>query len=356
MTTEELFEEFRNGIANTTNHVLDTFNSNEKDETDEDPTTMKIISMIVLFSSSQLLGLLPFPLAKCLNLTSPKNSNILSTLLSFGAGVLICTTFLHLLPEVSENVSNLQSRGLIANYPFHLAELLMCVGFFFVALVDQIVHCYLHRYMRQHSENEQSIGPAVVRNRGGVGHGSIADLIENDVENQKREHDDEHERQLTVRGVIRASAPSLQHNTSQNSINLPCNRTVENSPDLPYHHHTLPANASFGGILMVLALSVHELFEGLAVGLENSSSNVFIMFISVFFHKVVISFCVGVERIVAKSGFCSMFLYVFSFAFASPLGIFFGIIISNSSSSADSVSSSEVLSVFLQGNQYSYIN
>jgi solute carrier family 39 (zinc transporter), member 1/2/3 len=238
---------------------------------------------------------------------------------------------------MAPSFSHLQQKKLIAEFPFHLGELLMCLGFFFVALVDQVVHWLLHHYQDLQTNPSEMITAAVTR-RSRRGIGSVADLIENDMENQKREHDDEHERQVAT-------------HQSGTTLSISNNRIVlaepSCTPELPYHHHALPATASFSGLLMVLALSVHELFEGLAVGLENSSSNVMIMFISVFFHKVVISFCVGVERLVAKSGFCSMFFYVFSFAFASPLGIFLGIIISTSSS--NQVASTEVLSVILQG-------
>jgi zinc transporter ZupT len=100
MTSDSLLD-----VVNATllEHHNDHDHSHEMDE-DDDPTMAKVVAMVVLFSSSQLLGLLPYPLAKWFNLTSTKNSNVLSTLLSFGAGVLICTTFLHLLPEVSENI------------------------------------------------------------------------------------------------------------------------------------------------------------------------------------------------------------------------------------------------------------
>ena len=43
-------------------------------------------------------------------------------------------------------------------------------------------------------------------------------------------------------------------------------------------------------VFTVLALSIHAVFEGLAVGLESSSSNVWTMFAAIASHKFVLTF------------------------------------------------------------------
>ena len=47
----------------------------------------------------------------------------------------------------------------------------------------------------------------------------------------------------------------------------------------------------------VLALSLHAVFEGLAVGLEESTAGVWTLFAAIATHKFVISFCMGVELV-----------------------------------------------------------
>lgn len=59
-----------------------------------------------------------------------------------GGGVLLCTTFLHLLPEVSEAFEELDFTP---DIEIHYAELLMCIGFFVMYFVEECVHVYLHR-------------------------------------------------------------------------------------------------------------------------------------------------------------------------------------------------------------------
>ena len=54
-------------------------------------------------------------------------------------------------------------------------------------------------------------------------------------------------------------------------------------------------STSFRDFLTVLALSLHAIFEGLAVGLEDDAEGVWVLFAAVCSHKFVMSFCIGVE-------------------------------------------------------------
>lgn len=101
---------------------------------------------------------------------------------------------------------------------------------------------------------------------------------------------------------------------------------------------------SIRGLLIVLALSIHELFEGLAVGLESESSLVWLMFGAVSAHKLVIAFCIGMELVVTGTTFLLSVIYVFTFAVVSPLGIGIGIAITG-----DGGNQTEVAAVILQG-------
>ena len=49
--------------------------------------------------------------------------------------------------------------------------------------------------------------------------------------------------------------------------------------------------------MVVVALSVHSLFEGMAIGLEESSSGVWTLMLAISIHAVPIVFCVGTDMI-----------------------------------------------------------
>uniref|UniRef100_A0A6P7F0T3 Uncharacterized protein LOC114324828 n=1 Tax=Diabrotica virgifera virgifera TaxID=50390 RepID=A0A6P7F0T3_DIAVI len=69
------------------------------------------------------------------------------------------------------------------------------------------------------------------------------------------------------------------------------------------------------GLLLTLALCIHELFESLAVGLENSPCNVWYMSAAISAHKFVISFCIGMELVISGIKTYLVVIYVFILSF-----------------------------------------
>lgn len=303
----------------------------------------KVTAMVVLFCASTLCGSIPFLLNRWFHWTdektkSPRSAVVVKCLLYFGGGVLLCTTFLHLLPEVKENIEELQNDGTLPELRFHLAEFLTCMGFFAMFLVEEVIHSYIHRHKKSLEKDVDAFERGKSRNSfirkestdtASVPPTSQQDLISNDLENQKYQmqgHDHHH------RGDHHSDMQT--HDCSNGG----------------HHHSHLPTDlgedmivSSLRGLLVVLALSIHELFEGLAVGLEPSSSKVWLMFGSVAAHKLVLAFCVGVELIVTKTRTWLAMVYVVTFAIVSPLGIGIGILISNHENSSATAIPSAVL-------------
>ena len=53
--------------------------------------------------------------------------------------------------------------------------------------------------------------------------------------------------------------------------------------------------AAMRGLLVILALSLHAVFEGIALGLTVSVRSVWYLFLAIASHKFVIAFCVGMQ-------------------------------------------------------------
>lgn len=53
--------------------------------------------------------------------------------------------------------------------------------------------------------------------------------------------------------------------------------------------------AALRGFLVILALSLHAIFEGIALGLTAAENSVWFLFFAVASHKFVIAFCVGTQ-------------------------------------------------------------
>lgn len=287
-----------------------------------DTMVAKITAMVVLCIASLTFGLIPIKLQKWFKWDKDPKANIwVSILLCIGGGVLLCTTFLHLLPEVAENITELQETGNLPIYSFPLTELLMCVGFFLMYFVEEAVHGYIERRHKKNEINKTFQRTLSIR-RGSNDTKvlSVEDLVG---------------KSISTTDLV----PSLE--------NPMTNHTHHSEHGHDGHSHLVFDDnvvISLRGLLIVLALSIHELFEGLAVGLESSASNVWYMFGAVSAHKLVIAFCIGVELVTNKTKTYLTVVYVGLFAVVSPLGIGIGLGLTHSS-----VEHMEIASVLLQG-------
>lgn len=358
-----------------------------------DIVVAKSTAMAVLFVAALCAGLVPFKLAQWLrwqqgSTEQGRTGLIVSLLLAFGGGVLLCTTFLHLLPEVKENVERLQASGALPHVGFQLAEFLMCVGFFTMYFIEQLVHAYMHsrdaqaqRRSKQTAESAfrrgvsvRESGSAAAAAANGAasatsavarrkkllndqrnGSISVAELIENDANENHHRGSVEDGLDGRYLATVESVQPQVANNNGGHMNGS--NGTGHSKQNDEHSHHQQHAKHGHGhshlhlpvasggnrsndsgdddavasslrGLLIVLALSVHELFEGLAVGLESSASNVWYLFGAVAAHKLVLAFCVGVELIVARTHKWLAFAYVLTFSVVSPLGIGIGILVS----------------------------
>ncbi|XP_076619168.1 zinc transporter ZIP1 isoform X3 [Colletes latitarsis] len=271
----------------------------------------KGVTMIILCVVSTCMGILPMQMAKCLKwntagVANPRSTKLVGLLLGFGGGVLFCTTFLHLLPEVKEGVEDLTENGKLPTLSFSLAEALTCTGFFIMYLVEESVHTHLRKKQTQREANSQK---DVSR--------STNELVENG---------------QTLPNCVSGHSHFNGHGHSHH---LPVIMNEEDDFVI----------SSLRGLLIVLGLSVHELFEGLAIGLESSSTYVWYMFAAVAAHKFVIAFCIGVELIASNTRWYLSVVYICTFAVVSPLGIAIGMFLVGGESAA----ANGILPVLLQG-------
>lgn len=259
-----------------------------------DVVIAKSIAAVTLFLVSVISGIIPFKLAQIYKWNDQsvednqkrqqKTKLIVSILLCFGGGVLLATTFLHLLPDIKAEIIELQEKKLIPEWPVALAELLMCGGFFLIYLIEELVHNYLHRH--QHKKQKQK---NVLEKKDGTaasyedhfkrGINARNSAITNRFSEKEGESNEEY--------LDRSSASDLIPTNQLNNVIIADNIQKKQCHGHGHSHMPLPLEASeeedflvssMRGMLIVLALSIHELFEGLAVGLEKSSGSVYYMF------------------------------------------------------------------------------
>lgn len=269
----------------------------ETNEGVSDLLIAKIVASISLGLSSFLIGLSPLKLQKLFNIQSGSEDKnlVISLLLCFGGGVLLFTTFIHLQPEVREIIADLEDRNKLPSIAHGLptSELIFCFGFFFVYLIEELVHLFLDRKLKDNTLHRTLSVRCPKKDNLTIPRVSL-----NKVEDSS----------------IDASNKELYN--SQSTVNFVISRKHEHN----HHHFDDGLKNSFRGLLAVLALSFHAVFEGLAVGLENSVQKVWYLFAAIATHKLVIAFCVGIELISSKTKLLFVIIYIGTFAAVTPLG------------------------------------
>ncbi|XP_051165418.1 zinc transporter ZIP3-like isoform X1 [Leptopilina boulardi] len=247
-----------------------------------------------------------------------------SLLLCFGGGVLLFTTFLHLAPEVRQSVERHQANGQLATLgSLSLAELLFCGGFFFVYLVEETVHAALtnkpessetllyrtvsvRRCNNNNNNNNNNQSGTSTTTPTATRSWKRTDCNENKNHNKERQ-----QKILPPIYVLSSSSETSHHDNIK--YDLESLKKSENRTD-----------NSIRGLLTVLALSFHAIFEGLAVGLEPSLNSVVYLAAAIATHKLVIAFCVGMELYVARTSTKTILGYLSVFSMVTPFGIVAG--------------------------------
>ncbi|KAF9814542.1 hypothetical protein SFRURICE_020720 [Spodoptera frugiperda] len=122
------------------------------------------------------------------------------------------------------------------------SELTLCIGFFTVYLVDELSHLFYR------SENHERHNPVGEQTR----------LLPRDHDGEMRER--------------------------------------EGTSELCHVSHAEPCNRNSSSVVGLLsALFVHSVLEGLAIGLQESATQVLLLLAAVSSHKFVVGFCLGAE-------------------------------------------------------------
>lgn len=79
--------------------------------------------------------------------------------------------------------------------------------------------------------------------------------------------------------------------------------------------------------VLMIALSVHGIFEGLALGLMKELSQCINLMLSILIHKFAESMSICIAMTKSKMEFREIFKFILLFSFASPLGTTLGIIL-----------------------------
>ena len=122
---------------------------------------------------------------------------------------------------------------------------------------------------------------------------------------------------------------SSDNDTQQNDLYLENNKIDIEKNDTHAHNHIFNPTSSITPYILLIALSVHGVFEGIALGVMNTIKECSILFSAIILHKWAAAFALGISFY--KSGtetdlFIKMIIIFTSFG---PLGMIIGMIFSD---------------------------
>ncbi|CAG0899011.1 unnamed protein product [Darwinula stevensoni] len=110
---------------------------------------------------------------------------------------------------------------------------------------------------------------------------------------------------------------------------------IQGEPSRPQPHHS-----GLRAVILVLTLSLHSIFEGIAVGIQLKENDALGLFIAVILHKSIIAFSLGLSLAKTRLRFSAMLWAIALFSLMSPLGIGIGMsVVGSESGTALSISS-----------------
>lgn len=212
----------------------------------------------------------------------------MSGCLCFGGGVLLATVFLHLLPETREDFHKAVTRGFMPDLGYPLTELVVCLGFFFVYVVEEVVHSCLGHGGGGQGHGHSHLGPLEAEHAPALAIPRV--------------------KETAIDGDIATLEKFLPEDEDDGTVVSVTTTSTEAKV------------ATVRAVMVVVALSLHSIMEGLALGLVDSSKEVWMLFGALSAHKLIIAFCMAMELLSTGVPRVAFFVSLTIFSVASPLG------------------------------------
>ncbi|XP_078688906.1 zinc transporter ZIP1-like [Branchiostoma floridae x Branchiostoma belcheri] len=249
---------------------------------------VKIAAIVVTFVLTILFGLGPAWFVSARSQRYKQRGRTPALLSCFAGGVFLATCLLDLIPDVEEEL-NLALAGSHLSYPgFPLPLFVVAMGLFMVLTVEQVALQYHHR-------------PLQARRNG-------------------------------AHVALETPVSLINEEEDVNAMEMGEMHAETTEPDQSDDHEHL--HASLRSWSLLLAISLHSVFEGIAVGLQKETSAVLQLMTAVALHKSVMAFSLGMALVQSSMGRTTTVGLSIFFAITAPTGMAIGMAVESSSQSS----------------------
>ena len=293
----------------------------------------KIISLTSLFTLTFIAGVIPLRLRRNdqngANLSKDlRRKQLISLSTCFAGGAFFASSMLELLPMVEREFAAVLKEAKIKT-DFPVSEFGISVGFFLILILEQIIHVMKDK-SEKHPTKHSSLKTA--KRNGSFVDASFhvqkegQNIIERDSgesdydDDHDHHHDHDHDHEHGVG----------HHNPHHNHGN-----NIEAS-DHHHDHSMMFVNTNtkhqnqrhyLRSYLLLTALSIHALFEGLAVGLFQNVDSMVELLGALIIHKSILAFSIGINLVQHSFPPSMIIKSALLFSMMSPVGLGFGILL-----------------------------
>lgn len=233
---------------------------------------VKIYCLIIVFFATFIAGVSPY--------FYRWNNSFLVLGTQFAGGVFLGTAMMHFLSDANSTFEDLTTK----EYPF--AFMLACAGYLLTMLGDCIIQ---HIFVKEGTNTGKA-----------------------DIE------------MSAPKGAVRPVAQNAEDAACK------CDDVGVNHESKNFVAATLVTRTSFSDtLLLILALCFHSVFEGIAIGVQESKAGAWRALWTISLHKVFAAIAMGIAllRMIPDRPLLQTVLYSFAFGISSPIGVAIGIII-----------------------------
>lgn len=284
---------------------------------------LQVICLAVLFTAMTVCSMIPVLLVWKKN--NAHISERMSTWISFGnciaGGVFLGMCFLGLFPYVHEKFTEVLSNAKITT-SFPLSEFVIIIGFFFIFAVEHLIITTRSKIEKDALSSEDAVRMShagISRDSRQMGEDeSYVRLLELDGQDQD-----------LCESEISVSEPSLP---GHNFHCGPSGTQGFQSVGMTHYAHcdmsfALRKSTGLRHLILLLAVSIHSLFEGVTLGLQTNQVKVFHLFLAVLFHEILVALALGANIAKLNLSLLSSLKYILIVTGSIPVGILLGLLI-----------------------------
>ena len=268
-----------------------------------DPNLLvKIISIPCLFVLMFAFGIMPFAIKKC-----RMNEAFLSYANTFSGGLFFGIGQFHLLNEGVEKLSRYSKIP----YPYFLAA----TGYSLILFLQKVVFGYIVPSAEQNLDSKDKI------------EGLLSDS------------EDDEQKPSIVKGAensndkINASSSSIDksdfifENPDNPRTSVDPNTLLNEQINKNNNEELTLKKKKLSAFILLLSLSIHGLFECLALGIQTVYKKTLFLFIALMIHKWAEAFALGILFVKAKFSKKFFYLIIILFSIVGPVGVGIGIVL-----------------------------